>query len=328
MVICVIAAVVVIGLLLPSSASVTRRTTIDAHPATVFALLNDFRQVNEWAPVTAGDPNARIEYSGTQKGVGARVSWRGQVVGDGSFTITASVPVERIVRESGSRRDIEVFEIEPTDDGSAIIAWTWRRDYGFNLAGRYFGLLQGGIRGPDIEQSLAGLARMAESLPRADFSNLEIEQIVVEATDIAYLTTRSRPDATAVSVAMNDSFFDILTFIDKYDLVEAGAPLSITRTFAGSELVFDAAVPIRGLTDRTPRTENQVKIGKTYEGPVIRVKHTGAYAELGKTHDKIAAWLAAQGIERNGDAWESYISDPSRTDESGLITYIYYPVSD
>ena len=69
-----------------------------------------------------------------------------------------------------------------------------------------------------------------------------------------------------------------------------------------------------------------VRIGKSYEGPVIRVKHTGSYRGLGRTHDKIAAYMAARGLQRNGDAWESYISDPGRTDESGLLTYVYYPI--
>ena len=102
--------------------------------------------------------------------------------------------------------------------------------------------------------------------------------------------------------------------------------MSITRTFSGSDLVFDAAIPVRGITPSTPISSEAVKIGKTYAGSVIRVQHVGGYAGLGRTHDKIAAYLAARGLERNGDAWESYISDPGRTDESGLLTYIYYPI--
>ena len=163
-------------------------------------------------------------------------------------------------------------------------------------------------------------------MPRTDFSDLDVEDIVVQAQDIAYITTRSAPESGAISAAMSDAFFSILGYIDRHGLGEAGAPLSITRSFSGSDLVFDAAIPIRGLTDEAPRAENAVRIGKTYEGPVIKVRHTGSYESLGRTHEKIAAYLAARAIARNGDAWESYVSDPGRTDESGLLTYIYYPV--
>ncbi|MDH5620318.1 MAG: GyrI-like domain-containing protein, partial [Gammaproteobacteria bacterium] len=64
----------------------------------------------------------------------------------------------------------------------------------------------------------------------------------------------------------------------------------------------------------------------TYGGPVIRVRHLGSYRDLTRTHRKIAAYLAALGIERNGDPWESYVSDPGDTPETELLTYVYYPV--
>jgi effector-binding domain-containing protein len=69
-------------------------------------------------------------------------------------------------------------------------------------------------------------------------------------------------------------------------------------------------------------------VGQSYGGPAIRVAHTGPYGSLARTHEKIAAYLAAYGIERNGDAWESYESDPARTPESDLLTYVYYPVTE
>jgi effector-binding domain-containing protein len=42
----------------------------------------------------------------------------------------------------------------------------------------------------------------------------------------------------------------------------------------------------------------------------------------------VSAYLAALGIERDGDAWESYVSDPAEVPEEELLTYVYYPVRD
>ena len=102
--------------------------------------------------------------------------------------------------------------------------------------------------------------------------------------------------------------------------------MSITRSFSGSQLLFDSAIPVRGVTAATPRDGKTVRIGKTYAGDVIRVTHRGSYRTLSATHRKIAAYLAAAGIARNGDAWESYVSDPTRVAEAELQTYVYYPV--
>ena len=167
---------------------------------------------------------------------------------------------------------------------------------------------------------------MAESLPSADFSDIEIEHLVVEPVEIAYLATTSRPEPAAMSEAMGKAYFRILAFIDDHELQDAGAPLSITRTFSGSALVFDAAIPVRGVTEDTPRNDAGVRLGATYGGAVIRVRHVGSYKNLGTTHRKIAAYLAALGIERNGDPWESYVSDPGNVPVEDLLTYVYYPI--
>jgi effector-binding domain-containing protein len=324
----VVLLVIVVGIMLPSRPRIERNVLIDTHAATIFALLNDFRQVVKWSPLLDGDPNARIEISGPPRGVGASINWDGLIIGQGRQTITESSPYERITAqvESEDQAAATATFTLASEDEMTRVAWRHENDYGFNLVGRYFGLLQGSIVGPELEDGLKRLKELAENLPRADFTDIEIEQIVVEATDIAYLRTTSIPEATAISEAMGDAYFSVLSFIDEHGLDDAGAPLSITRTFSGSELVFDAAIPVRGLSATTPRAGESVKIGRTYEGPVIRVKHIGPYRTLGGTHDKIAAYLAALGIDRNGDAWESYISDPTRTDEDELLTYVYYPI--
>ena len=125
---------------------------------------------------------------------------------------------------------------------------------------------------------------------------------------------------------MGDAYFEILNFIDAAGLEDAGAPLSITRSFSGANLVFDAAIPIRGDIEAAASSESGVQLGQTYSGTVIRARHIGPYRTLATTHRKISAYLAALGIDRNGDAWESYVSDPTKVAESELLTYVYYPI--
>ena len=323
-----IALFVVIGLALPRELRVEVRSDIEAHPATVFALVNDFRRVSLWAPVTATDPNARVVYSGPARGEGATVTWDGSIVGSGSESIASSRPFERIetvINAGGDGESRSTFELAGRD-GQTRLSWTFTTDYGYNVVGRYLALLLKNAIRADHEQGLASLRDLAESLPRADFSELDIEHIVVDAQTIAYLPTTSVPEPSAISEAMGNAYFRVLSFIDAQDLYEAGAPISITRSFSGGELRFDAAIPVRGVSDSTPRDDNGVRIGETYAGPVIRVKHVGSYRRLGATHARIAAYLAALGIDRAGPCWESYVSDPTKVPERELLTYVYYPI--
>jgi hypothetical protein len=320
---------VIVGLVLPRHARVEVTASIDAHPPIVFALINDFHRVRLWSPWLDTDPNARVVYSGPVRGVGATMTWDGSIIGTGSQVITETRPfefIETVVnpRESGEHRSW--FDLE-SQNGMTTVTWSYAADQGYNIVARYFSLLLSGVVQRDYELGLSRLKDLAETLPNADFSDIEIEQISVDAVDIAFRSTTSVPEPSAMSDAMGDAYFEILSFIDEHGLQEAGAPLSITRSFSGSQLLFDAGIPVRGLNAATPRSAASVRIGQTYAGTVIRVRHVGSYRTLGQTHQKIAAYLAALDIERTGDAWESYVSDPTKVPEAQLLTYIYYPVA-
>ena len=319
---------IIIGLALPQRARVIASIEVDAPLATVFALANDFHRASLWLPWIETDPNVRIVYSGPDRGVGATITWDGLVVGTGTQVITESIPYEHItttINPGGPGEAKSWFDLVDTGR-STYLDWSFEVDYGYNIVGRFAALLLTDIIRRDYEHGLASLKNIAESLPRADFSDLEIERIVVEAKEIAYLSAASPPDPASVSEAMGRAYFRILNFIDKHGLANAGAPLSITRSFSGSNLLFDAAIPVQGVTDATPRDEAGVKIGTTHAGTVIRTKHLGSYRSLGQTHQKIAAYLAALGIERDGVAWESYVSDPTKVPEAEMLTYVFYPI--
>ena len=323
-----LALLILVGLALPRHGRVEVSTMVDAQAATVFALVNDLRRVDLWSPRNATDPNARVVFSGPNRGVGATVTWDGIIIGSGTQTIVESRPFKHVstiinAGESGEARTW--FDIAAGDDGTRV-TWGFEHDYGFNIVGRYVSLLLSGVVRQEHERGLAALRELVETLPRTDFSDLEVEHIVVEPQQIAFLPATSAPDPAAMSEAMGRAYFEILSFIDANGLAEAGAPISIVRSFKGASLRFDAAIPVRGVTEETPRESGKVRIGTTYSGPVIRVKHLGSYRSLGMTHRKIAAYLAVLGVERDGDAWESYVSDPTKVDEAELLTYVYYPI--
>lgn len=319
---------ILVGLALPRHASVQVETRIEAYPATVFALVNDFRRVKLWSPQFDADPNARVVHSGPARGVGSTMTWDGTIIGTGTQIITESRPYALVASSinPGEVGEAKSWFTLSGDNGTTTVTWNFQTDYGFNIVGRYFALFLQGLVERDYAEGLAGLKDLAESLPSADFSDIEIEQMVVEAAAIAYLPTTSAPEPAAISEAMGDAYFKILSFIDENHLSEAGAPMSIMRSYSGSELLFDSAIPIRGGDNATPRDGAIVKIGRTFAGNVIRIRHVGSYRGLGATHRKISAYLAALGIERAGDAWESYVSDPTKVAEAELLTYVYYPI--
>ena len=124
-VIAFVALLVIIGYSLPRTHHVEVSIEIDAQPATVFALLNDFRRVALWTPMVDTDPNVRILYSGERRGVGATMSWDGAIVGSGTQTIVESIPFEVVglrINPGEAGEALSTFRLVP-GTGTTIVNW-------------------------------------------------------------------------------------------------------------------------------------------------------------------------------------------------------------
>lgn len=314
---------------LPATRTVEREIVIDAPQATVFALINNPAQYTAWSPLTEIDPYVDMTTSGAARGVGAIFSWKGGTAGTGSRTIIESEPYAKVVSRldiPGARRASSSIAIRQSGNRTAV-RWIEFRDFGKNLAWRYQGLTLERMLGQELEQGLENLKDYAENLPAADFAELTIEEKEIAPQDIAFLSVSSAPTASAIAATLSQSYFRILSFINSAGLQIAGAPLSISRDYEGAELRFDVAIPVAGDFSTIAFDGTGVTVGQTYGGPVLQAVHVGSYSRLAATHAKIAAYIAANGIERNGDSWEAYVSDPTQTPEAQLRTLVYYPVT-
>jgi hypothetical protein len=145
--------------------SLSRSTHVDADPARVHALLDDFRQWRAWSPWEEVDPDLRRDYSGPESGVGSRYAWRGNKrAGQGTMEILESDPSKVVVDlrflKPFRAENITRFDLAPAGDGTDV-TWTMtgRRNPVMQLAGRAF--FDRAI-GKDFEKGLSRLKAAAE----------------------------------------------------------------------------------------------------------------------------------------------------------------------
>jgi carbon monoxide dehydrogenase subunit G len=155
------------GLLLPGEIRVTRSIEIDAAPEQVFPLVNDLEAFNRWSPWATLDGDTEYDLSGPESGVGARLSWSSDnpEVGSGSQEIVGSSFPERVelrldFQAQGSAE--ASFDLEPLESGTRV-TWSFGYEIGYDLIGRYLGLLMEGLVGSKYEEGLARLKRLAET---------------------------------------------------------------------------------------------------------------------------------------------------------------------
>ena len=145
---------------------IARSVTVQAEPARIHGLVDDFHQWTAWSPWEDLDPAMRRSYSGPDAGVGARYEWSGnRKAGRGSMEITSSTPGTiglrlAFLKPFKATNDVE-FTLVPAGTATEV---TWR------MKGEQTGLAAVFARfvpmdklvGKDFEKGLARLKAVAE----------------------------------------------------------------------------------------------------------------------------------------------------------------------
>jgi effector-binding domain-containing protein/uncharacterized protein YndB with AHSA1/START domain len=320
------------GFFLPRDVQVERTIVIARPQAMVYTVVSDWRQFNEWSPWAELDPNAEYTYEGAAGEPGARMAWKGNdKAGAGSQEIVEAEPYERVASrlvfgESGEEGEaLTSFTILEVD-GGAEVTWAFEYKTGAMPWERYMGLMIGSFVGGDYEKGLEKLKTYVERLPEADFAGLEAEILDVEPVAIAYMTMRTAPEPEAVGKGYQQGYEAVWAFMQENGLSPAGMPMGINVSATEDQTVFEAALPVSGGVQSPPAEESPVKIGSTYGGKALRAAHTGSYAALGETYEKVRAFMAAHRLQPNGRSWEHFVTDPGEVPEAELVTHIYFPV--
>ncbi len=150
-----------------SSFEVTRSTTIQADPARVHGLVNDFHEWTAWSPWEDVDPDLQRTYSGPSSGVGAHYAWTGnRKAGEGSMEITGSaadrIDIElEFIKPFRNTHRVEIA-FTPTSGGTDV---TWRMTGENNgLMGLFTKVMSmDKLVGKDFEKGLTRLKAVAEA---------------------------------------------------------------------------------------------------------------------------------------------------------------------
>lgn len=326
-VVALVAGVLVVGgVLLPDGIRLERSIVVDAPACNVHALVANQARFNEYSPWAKMDPAAKYEFSGPSHGVGAKQAWKGEKTGEGSMTITESVPCERVVTalhfvgQGDAMADWTFAE----SGGKTKVTWGFDGDAHGSLVGRWFNLAMEPMMGPQFESGLADMKKVAESGPKADIRGLEAAVADDAAVTVAYVELSSAKDNESIKNALGPAFGQVMAALAGAQVAPAGMPIVVTTSEEGEQFQMWAAIPIDVVP--VPLPDPAVSVATLGGGKAARTTHKGAYAGLGDTHAKLRAWMEIHRLERAGAPWEQFVNDPGNTAEAELLTEIHYPV--
>jgi uncharacterized protein YndB with AHSA1/START domain len=123
----IIAAVLIFAATKPDKFRISRSTTINAKPESIFPLVNELRAHRSWSPFDQ-DPALKRAYSGPDAGKGAVLAFDGGYKsGVGSFSITdvtapSKILMRLIMTKPLKCNNVVEFTFEPKDNATVV---TW-----------------------------------------------------------------------------------------------------------------------------------------------------------------------------------------------------------
>src|SRR3546814_14008091 len=109
-----------VALVLPSSRHLTEKVETNRKMTIVYDTLNSLRRFSDWNPLVLRDPRMKLQLSGPDSGVGARMDYTSSnpQLGTGSWEITATEHNARvsyaIVTPQRGHDKSSVFPLKPT----------------------------------------------------------------------------------------------------------------------------------------------------------------------------------------------------------------------
>jgi uncharacterized protein YndB with AHSA1/START domain len=166
-VVLLIAAVLVYAATKPDAFRVQRTASINASPAKVFGLINDFHTWASWSPWEKKDLGMKKTHSGPAQGKGAVLEWDGNKdVGTGRMEVLESVPASQIRIKLDFLKPFEAhnqaeFTLIPKD-GSTEVTWAMYGPQPFMMKVMDLVMNMDKMVGKDFEDGLANLKALAE----------------------------------------------------------------------------------------------------------------------------------------------------------------------
>ncbi len=113
---------------LPEQMSISQGIEINASSAKVFELVNNLHLQDSWSPWKELDPTIKNEFSGPERGVGAKLQWQSDNSGSGSMEIIEVVPghIVQMALDFGSMgKANSSWTFVPGSKGSTKVSWSF-----------------------------------------------------------------------------------------------------------------------------------------------------------------------------------------------------------
>lgn len=136
------------------------------------------------------------------------------------------------------------------------------------------------------------------------------------------LAVRTRTSVAKLPGAMGQAYGSIMQYLGEVRGFPAGAPFAayynVDKDDLDVEIGFPVATPLPG--------RGNVQPGEIPGGKTASCVHVGPYDQIEPTYAALSTFVAEQGYEATGVAYEFYLNDPGEVAPEELQTQVVFPL--
>jgi len=336
----------VIAAFLPGNFKVEQTIEIDTQVECPYNKVNNLRMWDYWTPFIEGDPEMVTTYSGPAAGIGATSHWTSKKQGDGTMTISTSIPHEKIITDLdfGPRGMANGYFLFEEVERKTSVTWGMESEAGYPI-GRYIMAFMKGMMNERFRTGLENLKAHCESM-EPETNELSLVTISGTPSDegIEHEVNKENPHLYVLKIngrwiatitdsckfediaeTMSVGFLQLMLYVNKNNQLEYGNPFSIWHTWdpENNFARFELGISLK---NKTP-DEERIKVRKFKHTRAVTGIHEGPYDQSEYMYNAIERYIEENGMEANGNPIEAYILDYSQVDDpSELRTAILFPI--
>ena len=320
-----IAAILIVPLFTPSPAVVEAQIEIALEPEQIFPSVASFENRDAWDPWLTTDSTAVATISSNPGYVGSTYLWEGEMLGNGKMEVISVEDPSHIQSHlwfgDTEKPALVEWKFVPIEDGTSVTwSFTQETSYPFGRLGMIFGKM---FLQKSFEMGLADLKDLLESNP-PELSSLGPITVEVQAPFSALVAEGSGTMAE-ISEKLGELYGIIFTEVGVQKLEPAGPAfvhyLDFDENTGISNYLPGVPVKVAG------KTTAKVKAVHYPEMKVVRAVHRGPYEKFLQSYEEMEAYIHAQGLEVNGEAFEFYIvNGQTEPDPAKWETVIAFPL--
>ena len=324
-VIVLVAAILIVPLFSPATATVSAETTINKDVNRIFPGVASFMDRDQWDPWLTQDSSAEATIESSAAYVGSTYAWIGDKVGTGRMEVI-SVKENEYIESNLWFGEVDEpalveWRFEPVDGGTHV-TWSFSQEtaYPIGRLGMMFGKI---FLTQSFELGLANLKEWMEAMPEKSSA---LGPISVETMPAMFALVA---DGAGTMETIGEQLGQLYGLL----FMEAGTQqLQISGAAFVHYLDYDeasgfsnyrAGIPV----DKMGKDAAQVKAVAYPEMGVVQALHTGPYEEFVSSYEQLGAYVESNNLEISGEAFEHYqVGMQTESDPALWETLIAFPL--